>query len=103
MAVRVEIHRRELEALAAGPEVTGELLTRGKRVAELARSRAEHAESHTPPIRAELTEGDDGEPEVRVGWPKEHFYLYFHEVGTEHEPARPFLRPALDAVMDEEI
>lgn len=33
---------------------------------------------------------------VDVSWDDEHFYMGFHELGTEHQPARPFLRPALD-------
>jgi HK97 gp10 family phage protein len=32
-----------------------------------------------------------------VSWDKDHFYMFFAEVGTEHESARPFLRPALDS------
>ena len=33
----------------------------------------------------------------RVGWSPDAFYLRFHELGSEHQPARPFLRPAADA------
>jgi HK97 gp10 family phage protein len=29
-----------------------------------------------------------------VSWDTEHDYMRFHELGTEHMPARPFLRPA---------
>ena len=35
---------------------------------------------------------------VKVGWSTEHDYLFFSEVGDERQPAKPFLRPALDAV-----
>jgi HK97 gp10 family phage protein len=34
--------------------------------------------------------------EVRISWTKSHYYMLFREKGTVHEPARPFLRPALD-------
>lgn len=34
---------------------------------------------------------------VLVGPPKSKFYLYFMEVGTRRQPARPFMRPAFDA------
>lgn len=34
----------------------------------------------------------------RVSWDKDHFYMLFHEVGTENLPARPFLRPAADSL-----
>ena len=42
-------------------------------------------------IRAEIV-GD----EIRVSWNRDHFYMFFHEVGTSKKSARPFLRPALD-------
>lgn len=32
----------------------------------------------------------------RVTWGKDQFYMYFHEVGTEKMPARPFARPVAD-------
>lgn len=31
-----------------------------------------------------------------VSWGKAHFYMYFPEVGTAEEPARPFMRPVAD-------
>jgi HK97 gp10 family phage protein len=33
---------------------------------------------------------------VRVGWDPQHWYMAYHELGTEQLPARPFLRPAAD-------
>lgn len=36
----------------------------------------------------------DGEAHVRVSWDRAHFYMGFAEVGTEHQPPRPFLGPA---------
>lgn len=32
----------------------------------------------------------------RISWGKAHFYMYFSEVGTDDEPARPFMRPVAD-------
>lgn len=32
---------------------------------------------------------------IRISWDKAHFYMYFHERGAKHLPARPFLVPAL--------
>ena len=32
----------------------------------------------------------------RVTWDKDHFYMAFPELGTEHQPARPFARPTAD-------
>lgn len=40
---------------------------------------------------------DDESAYVDVSWDRDHFYMGFHELGTEHQPARPFLRPALDS------
>lgn len=31
-----------------------------------------------------------------VTYGKKFFYLYFPEVGTEHQPARPWIRPVAD-------
>jgi len=33
----------------------------------------------------------DGEWTVRVGWSRDAYYLRFHQFGTRHLPARPFL------------
>lgn len=46
-------------------------------------------------IHAEVS--SDGESVYAdVSWDRDHFYMGFKETGTEHEPAQPFLRPALD-------
>lgn len=47
-------------------------------------------------ITYEVDEDDRG-AFVKVSWDRDHFYLAFHELGTSRMPARPFLRPALDA------
>ena len=44
-------------------------------------------------IRQEVGEDADG-AFFRVSWDKDHFYMFFHEVGTSKMSARPFLRPA---------
>lgn len=33
-----------------------------------------------------------------VSWDPDRFYMGFKELGTEHEPPHPFLRPALDSL-----
>lgn len=33
-----------------------------------------------------------------VSWDKQHYYMGFQELGTVNRPARPFLRPAADAI-----
>lgn len=47
-------------------------------------------------IHAEV-EVDDESGYADVSWDADHFYLGFAETGTSHQPATPFLRPALDA------
>lgn len=41
---------------------------------------------------------DGGGPYTDVSWDQDHFYMSFHEHGTIHHAARPFLRPAFDAL-----
>lgn len=53
------------------------------------RATGEGAES----ITHEVGEDADG-AYVRVSWDRDHFYMFFHEVGTSRMSARPFLRPA---------
>jgi len=36
----------------------------------------------------------------RIGWYRKAYYLGFHEKGTVHMPARPFLRPAAERYRD---
>jgi hypothetical protein len=33
----------------------------------------------------------------RIGYRPQHFYMWFKEFGTIHQPAVPHVRPALDA------
>ena len=37
----------------------------------------------------------------RVGVPRRSFYWRFQEFGTSHQPARPFVRPAVEATRAE--
>lgn len=39
---------------------------------------------------------DDSGTFFRISWDKEHFYMYFPEVGTQDAVARPFMRPVAD-------
>lgn len=47
-------------------------------------------------IHAEV-ESDAQSAYADISWDPQHFYMFFAEVGTGHESARPFLRPALDS------
>ena len=95
----VVIDERAFEALVTGPEVRGYLLDVGDQVAEAAAQRApKRTGAGAASIHAELADVD-GQPECRVSWDEDHFYLAFHELGTEDQPARPFLRTALAEVL----
>lgn len=39
---------------------------------------------------------DDDGTFFRISWDKEHFYMYFPEVGTQDAAPRPFMRPVAD-------
>lgn len=45
-------------------------------------------------IHAEAFVGAAGAWEVRSTWDTDHYYMHFHERGTQTLPARPFLVPA---------
>lgn len=47
-------------------------------------------------LAVEGTAESGGVVVYRVSWAKEKFYMMFAELGTEHESARPFLRPAAE-------
>ncbi|MEQ1573636.1 MAG: HK97-gp10 family putative phage morphogenesis protein [Vicinamibacterales bacterium] len=86
----------------------GAEITRG--VASQLAPRSEDGSRGNPPgflaanIVAELqwTRTQD-RAEVHVGMRKAAFYGHFQETGTIHEPAQPFLRPALDATADDVV
>lgn len=82
------VHTEEAAALAQ--EV-------GDQVAALARENApKRSGEGAASIHAEVDE-DSTSVYADVSWDKDHFYMGFKETGTEHEPAQPFLRPALDS------
>jgi hypothetical protein len=91
----VRYNARELQALehlAEDPEVLDVLQEIGERIAERARDLAPRdSPSHggAESIRAEIGRDPITGLEVRVSWDRPPFYM-----GSEHQPARPFLRPA---------
>lgn len=69
----------------------------GDQVAERAADLAPKATGEgAASIHAEV-DVDDVSAFADVSWDRDHFYMGFKELGTEHEPAKPFLRPGLDA------
>lgn len=91
---RVRVYPAAVADLAHHPGVRAHLHTVATYIADEASRRASFAEHHGGVIGAQ--EQDDGS--WHVGWDDEHWYYQFHEFGSSHEPARPFLRPAADSV-----
>ena len=93
---RVVVDGRAIDSIAGSQDVLEMLLdaadpiiTRAKAIAP--RRTGEGAASiHGEPV----LDGPDWT--VRVGWDRDHFYLYFHDRGTEKLAARPILEPALE-------
>lgn len=91
--MRVILHPGYEEALKALPEVNDALAAAADAVVNDAQVRAPKA-SGEGAASIHKEKSDEG---YRVSWDPTFFYMRFHELGTEHEPARPFLRPAADA------
>lgn len=94
MAVRVVLDHAAIETLVSDPEVLRGVGEVADQVAERMAARApKDTGGGADSIHAEP---DPDEPGFRVSWDEDHFYMSFHELGTEHQPARPFARPAAD-------
>lgn len=80
--------------LKADPAVARELLKDGWIVAgEAAALAPKGTGAGAKSIRAEMAKDENGDPEARVSWDRDHFYMSFAEFGTVHQRATPFLRP----------
>jgi HK97 gp10 family phage protein len=89
--------KHEKVQLKRDPAVSRELLEDGWKVAQGAAAMAPTDSTlGAQSIRAELAKDENGDPEVRVSWDRDHFYMSFSEFGTESQSPRPFLRPAAD-------
>lgn len=93
---RFDPDRAVMEHIAFDEETEDLLEEMGDLVAEIAHDLAptltgEGADS----IHGELDQ-DSESAFVDISWDQDHFYMGFKELGTEHESATPFLRPALD-------
>lgn len=98
MATRVIYFEAAERALLASAGMRDALQQAGDRVADYARADAPRGNpSHggADSIRCEVELEPTGW-EAHIGADREHYYLDFHETGTAHMPARPFLRPALE-------
>lgn len=92
--VRVEIDETGMRALQQSPAVREAVLdTAQARVVRPARARAPKRTGFgASTIHAEVAL-DGGDWEARASWSPEAFYLKFHQLGTQHMAADPFLVP----------
>lgn len=94
---RLELDEDAIADLASDAEAEELSQEVGDQVAEQAAAFAPKASgAGAESIHAEV-DVDDTSAYADVSWDPDHFYMGFHELGTEHEPPKPFLRPALDA------
>lgn len=100
----VRYNPRELQALDhldEVPEVVEALQDIGDDIAERAKALApKRTGALAEGIHAELGRDPIAGLEVRVSYSKDEFYGLFHELGTEKNPATPFLRPAAAPYQD---
>ena len=93
--VRIEINEAALKDLQHDPRVLAAIETSivPAVVAEMKRRAPKATGAGAESISYEP---DPDQPGFRVTWDKDHFYMAFHELGTEHQSARPFARPTAD-------
>lgn len=99
MATDLVFNQAALRALGTGPELKRFIGDLGEEVAARANAKAatlfeSHGGGGVGSIQASVTVDERG-VHSKIGYPPEHFYMWFGEIGTEHQRARPHLRPAL--------
>lgn len=89
-----------LRQIANSREVTDQQETVAVAVQKVAQRRApKRTGQMAKGIKVEKAEAPDGLPEYRVGWDKQRAFAGpLTELGTEHTPAQPHLRPAADEI-----
>jgi HK97 gp10 family phage protein len=109
MDARFDLDQSQVDALLDDPEVDQLLQEIVDDIADVARGNAPadsgegaasiHGEvhrGHDSAAHASTYTPETDAPIGYVSWDQDHFYLLFAEIGTEDQPATPFLRPALD-------
>lgn len=94
MASRFVIDQAAVDALGKDPAILAAVEKIAEDVAARIRKRA--PEGTGTGAQSVHVEPDPDGAGFRVGWDKQHFYLSFHEYGTQYEAARPFVRPTVD-------
>lgn len=97
--VRVVVDEQAVQAVAGSVDMRDLLMEFGEPVEARAKAGApKRTGDGAGSIRREpVLDGPDWT--VRISWDRPHYYMYFHDRGTEHLPARPFLEPALEAAI----
>lgn len=94
--VRVVLNDAAIAALADNPEVRDLLLKAAEPAVRRAQATAPHRTGlGAASIHAEAVLDGPGWT-VRVGWERDRYYMFFHERGTKHLDARPFLVPGFE-------
>lgn len=96
MSATVKIDERACVRFSRSPDLVELLEEQGQLddvVAELKKYCPKDTGKGAESIGYELDESGEF---WHVSYSKEHFYLYFIEVGTEKLPARPWIRPVAD-------
>lgn len=93
--LRIDINSAALKALDKDPGVLRAVqeFTDREIVPEMRARAPKDSGEGARSIRSEADPDGDG---FRVSFDKDHFYLAFHELGTVHQHARPFMRPTAD-------
>ena len=92
---RVEIDEAAVRALESDPRILA-AIDAEINPAVVARMRQRAPKATGAGAESIHSEPDPDEPGFRISWDKDHFYMAFHELGTEHQPATPFARPTAD-------
>lgn len=95
----LQFNQAALKALVSSSEVERFVGDLGQQVADRANARAEtlftdQGGGGVGSIESHVVTDEKGSY-ARVAYPPEHFYMWIHEVGSEHEKPRPHVRPAL--------
>jgi HK97 gp10 family phage protein len=92
---RIVVDQAAIDALESDPRVLAAI---DKQVNPAVIARMKHRAPKDTGAGAESihAEPDPDQPGFRIGWDPDHFYMSFAELGTEHQPARPFARPTAD-------
>lgn len=94
--IEFTLDKGALADLVEGSEGVAMLQAVGDEIAALAADKAPKRTGQGAASIQAVVSADEVGPHADISWDRDHFYMGFAETGTEHEAARPFLRPALD-------